>query len=307
MNNARRAELGLLYVLVAIEETRSVSGAATRLSLSQPAVSQALKRLRQITQDRLFERQGQQMVPTPIAAQMAQEARDVISGGNRLLSPKVFDPATDKTTWRIAVSEYGLTALGGALFRKITSLSPGARVNFLPVTQTLLDDLLSHKIDFAFIGDGQDDNMIAPLVREELFHDYYIGVMHATHPLVSKARDNRVTLEDWLSFSHVRFGNATPGVSSIDCKLAHLRRTREVAVVTQSHRENIELIRGTSMLLALPARLRFIVSDTDFILFDLPLDVPPYPYHLLYHQRVFGSPATDYLCTVIRDLFKELP
>jgi DNA-binding transcriptional LysR family regulator len=281
MNNARRAELGLFYVLVAMEETRSVSAAATRLSLSQPAVSQALKRLRQITQDRLFDRQGQQMVPTAIATQMVQEARAVISSGNRLLSPKAFDPATDKTTWRIAVSEYGLTVLGCVLFHKITSRSPGARVNFLPVTLNLLDDLLSHKIDFAFIGEGQDDNMNAPLVREELFRDYYIGAMHATHPLATKARDNRITLEDWLSFSHVRFGNATPGVSSIDRHLAQLHKTREVAVVTQSHRENIELVRGTSMLLALPARLRFIVSDTEFILFDLPLDVPPYPYQRL--------------------------
>jgi|GEM_PF-3224552 len=307
MNNVRRTELGLLYVLVAIAETGSVSAAASRLSLSQPAVSQSLKRLRQITQDRLFEREGQRMVPTPIALQMVEQARDVISRGNSLLSPQIFDPVSDKSTWRIAVSEYGLTALGGVLFRKITSLSPGARVHFLPVTQSLLDDLLSHKIDFAFVGDGQDETMIAPLVREELFHDHYIGVMHATHPLASKARDNRITLDEWLSFPHVRFGNATPGVSSIDRKLAQLHRQREIAVVTQSHRENIELICGTSMLLALPARLRFLVGQTDCVLFDLPLDVPPYPYYLLYHQRVFGSPATDYLRTLIRDLFKDLP
>jgi DNA-binding transcriptional LysR family regulator len=305
MNNARRSELGLLYVLVAIAETRSVSAAAGRLSLSQPAVSQALKRLREITQDPLFQREGQQMVPTPIALQMVEQARDVISRGNSLLSPQIFDPAMDQSIWRIAVSEYGLTALGGMLFRKITSLSPAARVDFLPVTLYSLDDLLAHKIDFAFMGDGQHDNMRAPLVREVLFHDYYIGVMHSTHPLAAKARDNQITLEDWLSFPHVRFGNATPGLSSIDLKLTQLQKKREVAVVTQSHRENIELIRGTTMLLALPARLRFIVESREFVLFDLPVDVPPYPYYLLFHQRVFGSPATVYLRDLILELFKE--
>jgi DNA-binding transcriptional LysR family regulator len=236
---------------------------------------------------------------------MVEQARDVISRGNSLLSPQIFDPAMDQSTWRIAVSEYGLTALGGMLFRKITSISPAARVNFLPVTQYSLEDLLSHKIDFAFMGEGQDDNMRAPLVREELFHDYYIGVMHSTHPLAAKARDHQIILEDWLSFPHVRFGNATPGISSIDLKLAQLQKKREVVVVTQSHRENIELIRGTTMLMALPARLRFIVEDTDFVLFNLPVDIPPYPYYLLYHQRVFGSPATVYLHDLILELFKE--
>jgi DNA-binding transcriptional LysR family regulator len=307
MNTVRRADLGLLYVLVAIEETRSVSAAASRLSLSQPAVSQSLKRLRDITQDRLFEREGQQMVPTPIAMQMVQVAREVISRGASLLSPQVFDPASDKSTWRIAVSEYALTALGGTLLRKMTSLSPAVRVNFLPVTQYLVEDMLAHKIDFAFMGDGQDETLYAPLVREELFQDHYIGVMPATHPLAAKARNSAVTLEDWLRFPHIRFGNATPGVSSIDRKLAQLHRTREIAVISQSHRENIELLRGTSRLLALPSRLRFIVDDKNFVLFGLPVDIPPYPYYLLYHQRVFGSPATAYMRKLILDLFKECP
>jgi hypothetical protein len=53
--------------------------------------------------------------------------------------------------------------------------------------------------------------------------------------------------------------------------------------------------------------LRFIVDDKNFVLFGLPVDIPPYPYYLLYHQRVFGSPATAYMRKLILDLFKECP
>jgi DNA-binding transcriptional LysR family regulator len=110
MNSRKRTELGLLNVLVAIADTGFVSAAASRLSLSHPAVSHALKRLREITQDPLFTRNGRQMMPTATAQHLVGEARDILDRGSRLLKPQVFDPATDTTTWRIAASEYALTA-----------------------------------------------------------------------------------------------------------------------------------------------------------------------------------------------------
>lgn len=305
MNTHRRIELGLLNILVAIGDAGSVSAAAARLSLSQPAVSHGLKRLREITKDPLFERSGRQMVPTPVALQMMVAARDVVSRASRLLAPQVFDAAADTTTWRIAASDYALTALAGPLFETILAQSPAARVNFVPVTQYLIDEFLSHKVDFAFVGDATDARMRAPFVLEEIFREEYIGVMHAAHPLASKARSERVTLDDWLDFAHVRFGHVTPEISSLDRKLTELRRMRNIVLVTQSHRQNIALIRGTSLLLALPARLKFLLDETEFVPFRLPIDVPSYPYFLLHHERVFESPAKTHIRNLILDLFKD--
>jgi len=62
-----------------------------------------------------------------------------------------------------------------------------------------------------------------------------------------------------------------------------MRRSRDISVITQSHRETLELIRQTSTLLALPARLRFIIPEDEFLVFTLPIEIAPYPYYLLHH------------------------
>ena len=142
MNSSRRVELGLLNVLVSVADTGSVSAAAARLSLSQPAVSNALKRLRELTNDKLFERRGRVMMPTPIAVELLQEARDIVERGNSLLTRRVFDPANYSGEWNIGVSEYGLSYMGAKLFQNIISINPNAQINFFPVTNYLIDDIL---------------------------------------------------------------------------------------------------------------------------------------------------------------------
>ena len=75
---------------------------------------------------------------------------------------------------------------------------------------------MAQTVDFAFVGDTDDERLIAPFVIEDIFKEHYVGVMCHTHPLAEMARKNELSFDDWLRFPHVRFGNATPGISSID-------------------------------------------------------------------------------------------
>jgi DNA-binding transcriptional LysR family regulator len=286
VNTQRRTELGLLAVLVAIADTGSVSGAAERLSLSQPAVSHALKRLRDIVGDHLFRQSGRRMEPTAVAMQMIEDARQVIDAANVLLSPRVFEPTTGTPGWKIGVSDYALSAFGLTLLTRIKAINPRARVEFVPVGPQTLDDLLSARLDFAFWGDIGDRRITPPLMFRELFLEHYVGVMSRTHPLAGLAQEQTLTLGDWLSCDHIRFANATPGASAIDRALVKLGRTRTFGLTSSSHRMNLDIAKHSTMLLSIPSRLIQLVDTRDFITFPLPIAVPPYPYYLLHHSRL---------------------
>lgn len=294
-NTSRRSEMGLLVVLVAIAETGSVSAAAGRLSLSQSAVSHALKRLRDITGDKLFEQIGRRMVPTVAATRMLEDARRVVEGADALLRPQVFDPAVTVPDLMVGVTDYALSAFGIPIFNQLMTVNPSARITFVPVGPQTIDDLLALKIDFAFWGDIGDARIVPPILATELFHEEYIGVLCRSHPLAEAAQHDRIELEDWLDWPHVRFTSVTPGTSSIDKMLAAKGLKRNIALTSPSHKMNLDLIRGTTLLMSLPSRLAGMVNTEILVRFTLPLSIPPYPYYLLHHERLNRNPAIMFL------------
>lgn len=304
-NTLRRSDLGLLAVLVAIAEAHSVSGAARRLGMTQPSVSHALRRLRDLVKDPLFERSGNRLVMTPLAEAMLPTAREVVEKGTALLAPNDFDPTRDSFRWRIGVSDYALTAFGDTLIAHVRAINPQLRIDFLPVTATTLDDLLVQRLDFAFWGDLSDPRLVPPILVTQLFQESYIGVMCADHPLARQARTGGLTLEAWLSFPHVLFTSQTPSMSSIDRVLAGLGHRRHIALVSPSHGMNLRSLSATTHLLALPARLGHLVTSDAHVVFPLPLDVPAYPYFLLGHARLHTSAALQFMHDLIRDLCRS--
>jgi DNA-binding transcriptional LysR family regulator len=294
-NASRRSELGLLVVLVAIAEAGSVSAAANRLSLSQSAVSHALKRLRDITGDKLFEQIGRRMAPTVVATQMLEDARRIIEGADALLRQQVFDPAVTMPDLMLGVTDYALSAFGIPILNQLMTINSSARISFVPVGPQTIDELLALKIDFAFWGDIGDPRIVPPILATELFRDNYIGVMCRSHPIAEAARRDCIGLEDWLAWPHVRFTSDTPGASSIDKALAMRGLQRNIAVTSPSHKMNLELIRSSPLLLSLPSRLAGLVNTKELVPFTLPLSIPPYPYYLLCHERMARNPAITFL------------
>src|SRR5450830_80174 len=107
MNDLRRIDLNLLVILDALLAERHVTRAAERLHLSQPAVSHALARLRELLNDPLLERVGSTLVPTARALELAQPLAEVLSQVQALLAPETFDAATASRSFRLAMSDYG--------------------------------------------------------------------------------------------------------------------------------------------------------------------------------------------------------
>jgi DNA-binding transcriptional LysR family regulator len=295
--NINRVDLNLLVVFDAVARTRSVSAAAERLALSQPAVSHALNRLRDVMHDPLFIRSRGQLVLTPRADALVDPVREILAAVTGVLTPDTFDPATSTRVFRIGASEYAMSTVVPSLVRALRSLASATSLEVIAVGERTLAQLESGELDCAFWGAKPPDS---PFLSSELFRERFIGVVCARHPIAIKAGDGAITLHDYLAFPHVMVGFRDPRLSPVDATLAEMGRSRKVGVVTPSFASNVASLRGTDLVMSIPSRLASSAAAPDLVMFDLPLDVPDYAYSLVWHQRTATDAACRWLSGIIR-------
>ncbi len=196
--NTKRADLNLLNIFHAVAETGSVSKAAVRLHLSQPAISHALNRLRHLTGDALFVRSGKGLAMTPHAAQMRVSVQKVISAAQDLVSPAAFNPQTDARIFKVGASDYSSLTLIPALAHRLRELAPHCALEVAQVGETMLAQLESGRIDCSYWGTEAPGE---PFLTQRLLSEKLVGVLSASHPLAAKAKKGRVSL---MTTSHSR-------------------------------------------------------------------------------------------------------
>lgn len=294
--NLRRADLNLLVVFDVVAETRSVTVAAERLSLSQPAVSHGLRRLRELLDDPLFVRGRGGLNLTPRAAALAQPVREILEAVGRVLAVPTFDPAETTRRFRVGASEYALMTIVPALIRELGSTAPCAGLEVRQIDGDTLDDLENGSLDVAFWGPPP---RLGPFRSAELFRERHVGVLDGRHPLAGKARRNAVTLEDYLAFPHavVTLGIHRP--SPVDTVLGRSGRERSVAVVTPSSLSSVAALRGTRLIGSIPSRLVEAGVTGGLVTFELPIDDHEYPYSLVWHPRTDDDPGSAWLRDLI--------
>lgn len=191
-------DLNLIRSFVAVYESRSLTVAAARLYVTQPAVSQALARLRRELGDPLFQRVGRAMEPTPLAVSMFPGFRDALTGIDRTIDAVVgFDPAVSTRRARIALSELGEIGYFPAIFRAIRAAAPYMQVEAVPLdAQALPDWLAQGTIDLA-VTSSPVAGGFAPVVLKS---QAYAVLMSRAHPL---AVSGRLSLSDYISAEQV--------------------------------------------------------------------------------------------------------
>lgn len=302
MNITPRIDLGLLAVLVSIDDAGSVSQAAERLSISQPSVSHALKRLRELTGDELFIRQGGRLRRTAHAAKILPDARKVVSNGTRLLSPCQFDAKTTKYQFRFAATHYAIHACLNRLMPIIHTESPGAEASVTWVTQSVFEDILHQNVDFAFTGDITSPLIGDELAALEIFDESYVGVMCKNHPLAGSVAQGKLTKSEWLRYPHIRCATLGLAHSSVHKALHGLEAERSIGFQSPSHSLNIRMLSGSQFLYALPSTLTSMIDPDLHLTFDLPIKIPRYPFYLVYSKAGQATPALRYMRELIIDI-----
>lgn len=180
INNIRRLDGGLLLVFRALFQFQQTTVVADRLGLSQPAVSHALARLRDIFEDPLFERLPHGLRPTRRARELAPRIEALVELANQALKQEVFDPANSTRQFRISAPEFVVSIIGAPLISVIRKKAPNTVCSFLSHTPNQALDLLRRgEIDVAL---GRFSSVSEGLVEEAMFEDRYCVVARRGHP-----------------------------------------------------------------------------------------------------------------------------
>ncbi len=291
-------DLNLLRVFDALMRERSVTRAGEQVGLSQPAVSAALQRLRDLLQDRLFVRQGNDMLPTPRAETLAPGVREALSQLELLLGgERAFNPKTDRRTFTMMGGDFFSTVLVPDLVEQFGRDGSVISLRFLDSARGDVERLLKDDaIDLALERPLGVPEWIA---TELLFRSPFKVIVSASHHAVLSGEisaGRALTLDvlcalDWAIRSVD--GTMTGMVDEALAKLGRSRRT--VLAVPHFHALTAAVARG-GLAAAVPAQFayRFAAGDR-LLVFDLPFEVPAPEVKLYWHSRHTRNPAHRWL------------
>lgn len=290
--NFHTLDLNLLRVFDEVMAERSLTRAAHNLSLTQPAVSNALRRLRDTLGDELVQRSGQGMAPTPRALAIWPAVRDALQQLQDSLIPNEFVPDQATSTFVLAMADATAAEIIPGLIDTMEQEAPGVSVRVLPLTtrdpRKLLDD---EACDLAV---GYFPAVLADLIAraqsgepvqflyQRLYGGEYVCVMRKGHPLAS----GPFTLARFCSARHMLVSFSGQAFGFIDEALAALGRKRHVVLTVNQFFTAGRVVANSSLLTVLP---RHFVRVTGFaeqlVLRPLPFEVSPVNVDALWHRR----------------------
>ena len=289
LNELRRLDLNLLVVLQTVLETRNVTAAARRLSMSQPAVSRALSRLRVLFDDQLFVKGPKGVIPTPRAEGLSDLVARLLSEISGAIARPAFDPASPTRIFRIASTDYGVLAVLVPAISALVVGAPGVGLDILPFSASSFRDLATGNVDFIFYS---DDPAPHNLRRMFLFEEGYVTLVRNDSAVAARTLDGRMAMTDFLDRGHILVNVAGGRSGIVDEALAELGLARHVAVSLPYFSAAGALAARTDLLLTLPCRAAADMStEFDLAMLRPPVALPTFEYNLLWHPKNDAEPG----------------
>jgi len=296
MQYLRDVDLNLLVLLDALLREESVTRAAERVSMSPPAMSRALGRLREQLGDPLLVRAGRELVPTPRARELAPEVRSLVEAVERVMRPQESPAlASLERRFRIRATDHVLAVLGPGVDRAVAEQAPGVALDYSPNLPSDPDDLREGRVDLAI---GVYHRAAPELRRTTLFHDRFVCVVRADHPRVKR----KPSLERFAAMEHVLVAPRFQPGSVVDHALAERGLERRVARVVPYFLAALHLVAGSDYVLTVSERLaRAEAERFGLRVVGSPLPLERYPIHALWHPRLDADGAHRWLRQVLVD------
>jgi LysR family transcriptional regulator, mexEF-oprN operon transcriptional activator len=299
-------DLNLLVVFAALMQHRSVTGAAQKLFLGQPAVSAALSRLRILFGDPLLVKAGRGMVATARAESLLPAVSLALAQIDTLSAPpQTFDPAASRATLRLGISDDNEIVFLAAIAHALALQAPRARLVARPVShKDIRESLDSGSVDLGFSVFGE---LSAWHQNKVLFEQGY-GCVY--DPAV-RALDAPHTVDAFLKSEQliVTFDGALEG--KVDRVLAESRLQRDVRLGTTRFATLPYIVKGTARVASVPELVGRVLAQTHGLAFcALPIDVPPGRPKLAWHRRSERDPAGQWfrelIAACVRDRVSEI-
>ena len=288
--NFRTLDLNLLKVFDVVMAERNVTRAAARLAMTQPAVSNALRRLRESAHEDLFVPTSTGMTPTAHAQTLWPTVRASLDGLRDAFEPQSFDPALDARTFTLAMADATAALFVPRLADDLQRAGSRVDVRVVPLTSRDPRPMLEHgqaDIALGFFPDAnaaiEADGDDAVVCRDRLYECAYVGVMRRGHPL---AEPGALTLDAYCAADHLRVSFAGRPRGFVDEALARLGRKRRVMITVNQFSSAASVVRKTDLLTVLPRS--FVPAtgfDGDLVMRELPFELPGIDVSMLWHRR----------------------
>jgi DNA-binding transcriptional LysR family regulator len=290
--NFRTLDLNLLRVFDQVMAERNLTRAARNLSMTQPAVSNALNRLREALGDKLVTRSGYGVEPTPRALALWPSIADALRQLEGALSPGQFIASEATNTFVLAMADATAAALMPGLVGILERDAPGISMRVLPLTtrdpRPILDEgAIDLAVGFfpAVLADLTAQSQAggkAPFDHQRLYDGHYVCVMRRGNPLAQ----GPLTLDRFCAAHHLLVSFSGRPYGFTDEALASLGRKRRIVLTVNQFFTAGRVVSSSDLLTVLPRHFVPVTGMAEeLVLRELPLEVPPVHVDSLWHLR----------------------
>tara|TARA_B100000767_G_C19762635_1_gene535942 strand:- start:180 stop:1127 length:948 start_codon:yes stop_codon:yes gene_type:complete len=276
--NVKRIDLNLLVYLNTLLKERSVSRAAEKLGITQPAMSNALRRLRDLLGDPILVRTSSGMTPTERAKKMEPLVVEALSRAELALQPvDQFDPSTSVRTFRIMASDYIESTLLAPLLGRLNQLAPNVTLDVLTPSDASFSDLERGDIDMAI---NRFDHLPDSFHQKSIWRDNFACLMGTNHSSLDS-----LTLDAYLESQHIWVSKTGIGVGTgmspkhsqklgwVDEALADIEKKRKITLFTRNYQVSNYLLNSKELIATLPMRAALLWRNTP----GIHIAKPPFP------------------------------
>lgn len=300
----RRVDTTLLLVFLAAMRHRQATAVAREMGLTQPAVSHALKRLRQLYDDPLFLRRAHGLEPTALAHELEPKARCIVDLIQETLRGTAeFVPETATFDLRIGAFDFELTGIIPKLVAEFRSVSPNINIHAFPLqNRDALDALVQGQIDLAVgyfdFPASADTNFVA----EHLYSDHYVVAFRRNHPVLER----KMSLPAFARLGHLLISPYGPNRNLVDHALRLQGLKRNIQTVVPSLFAALSIIENSDLVVTLPAQVARENAERFNIDFKtLPIEGGFFDLHAVRSTRDENSAMHTWLLNKLREIRRE--
>ena len=300
LEKLRQVDLNLLITFAAIAEEKSVTAAASRLLLSQPAVSRALQRARAMFQDDLLVRSPHGFEPTMRGRKILQELEGLLPKMEHLVAPNLFDPVRERNHFRISGPDNVCTAMLPRLCRQYANGRYQVEFEFHP-WQSGIAELVEHgQLDLIL---HIDDGLLPSHFQSERLYreDWICAVARGSR------FGDRLSLKQYLAASHIVVATYA-GVQTIpDKQLAAVGAKRSSSIRVPYFGVALQCLPGTELVLTVTSGMRSVIEgNRELRAVKAPQELHPFHFLMAWHPRLNTDPPHVWLREAIRSIASGL-
>jgi DNA-binding transcriptional LysR family regulator len=309
--NLERIDLNLLVYLDVLLREQSVTRAAGQLGITQPALSNGLKRLRDLFNDPLLIRSSQGMTPTERALELAPLIRQALSQITDILEPRQeFKPLTSRRVFRIMSSDYAEATLVPALVKALRSEAPDVVLDFLTPSDVSVQDIEQGKVDLAI---NRFNEMPQSFHQITLWTDSFSCLLNRNNPAAM-----RFNLKNYLDSQHIWVSKTGMGIGfgvnpdrghlgQIDAALERLGQRRRITIFTRHYQMPALVAHKADLVATLPTRIAKLQQDhPQLVIKEPPFHIPAFELKMAWGPLLHHSPAHRWLRQLITFVARQI-